>query len=36
MKWILCGKGTTVAVRCLEFLVERGDEVHVIAVAGYK
>lgn len=33
MKWILCGKNDA-AVACLDFLVERGDEVWGIGVAG--
>ena len=33
MRWILCGKNDP-AVRCLEFLVARGDEILVVATAG--
>ncbi len=33
MKWILCGKNDA-AIAALEFLVEQGDEVFVIGVAG--
>ncbi len=33
MKWILCGKNDA-AVRALELLLERGDEVRVLATAG--
>jgi methionyl-tRNA formyltransferase len=33
VRWILCGKNTA-ATECLEFLVERGDDVWAIGVAG--
>lgn len=33
MRWILCGKNTA-ATECLEALVERGDDVLVVPVAG--
>ena len=33
MRWILCGKNDA-ALRCLEFVLERGDEVWVIATRG--
>jgi methionyl-tRNA formyltransferase len=33
MKWILCGKNDA-AVACLELLVERGDDVWAIGIAG--
>jgi methionyl-tRNA formyltransferase len=33
VRWILCGKNSA-AAECLEYLVERGDEVWAIAIAG--
>lgn len=33
MRWILCGKNDA-AVTILEFLIEQGDEVHVVATRG--